>query len=192
MSQRRKHIIIVAVLCVVLLVGIGGAVSVVQYPVTLLVLPLALITYYAIGQSRNKKSCPYCGAPIILPIKRSRKCSNCSQKIYVSKGKVFTDKEKMRRDAKKVRKRMSLFKKTNRESLLQYKKEGLIFYEILATEDDYTCKFCKGMDRRKIRISTGLANQDLIPPFPNCENYARDGCRCCALPVVSVAQILKS
>ncbi len=49
-------------------------------------------------QSPTTKNCPYCGVKLAKIPKRKKKCPNCGNYIFVSKGKLFTEEEKDIRD----------------------------------------------------------------------------------------------
>jgi len=49
-------------------------------------------------QSPTTKTCPYCGVKLAKIPKRKKKCPNCENYIFVSKGKLYTKEEKDIRD----------------------------------------------------------------------------------------------
>lgn len=50
--------------------------------------------YQFVTKQPTSKTCPYCKYELEFTPKRAKKCPNCGNKIFVSKGKLYTEEEK--------------------------------------------------------------------------------------------------
>lgn len=125
--------------------------------------------------------CPYCKFKFEERPKRNRKCPSCQKKLVLRNGKLLTEAQAVDYDTKKYAKIGQQIAASQKKSLIEYKKSGVVKYVEISSAGENSCQACKRLNGKRFRLKDELLNPTL--PVKNCTG-GYGYCRCCYIPVV--------
>lgn len=126
--------------------------------------------------------CPYCKYEFNEKPKRNKKCPSCQKKIMLRNAKLLTEYQAIKYDEREHATINEAIASLNRKALVNYKKNGIKYVEILTGREN-TCKACLALDGKRLLVEDELRNPTL--PVKNCNGgYWKGHCRCCYVAVI--------
>ncbi len=126
-------------------------------------------------------ACPYCKYVFEQKPRRNRKCPSCQKRIVLRRGKLLTEVQATDYDRKKYAKIGRQITASQKQSLIEYKKSGVVKYVEILSAGESSCDACLALDNKKLLVEDELRNPTL--PVKNCTG-GYGYCRCTYIPVI--------
>jgi hypothetical protein len=167
-----------------------------KYTVLIIVVGLLILLYFRKQKKAKKKVktvkarpgrpvgpvfCPYCKFEFNEKPKRNSKCPSCQKKIVLRNSKLLTEVQAADYDRNKYAKIGQQIAASQKKSLIEYKKSGVVKYVEIISAGETSCQACKRLNGKRFRLKDELHNPTL--PVKNCTG-GYGYCRCCYVPVV--------